>query len=144
MISQNSEKEGISVSSDLLYICSVKERFVIALIALYLIASTEFHQVLKLPLLVQHYTEHHDQVQDMTFWEFLVMHYETDVPHDDQDMSLPFKDCHHPLTAQSIAMPVQKISLAALTPVQTDRLPIFDHSGFHSSYLEEIFQPPKI
>ena len=122
----------------------MKGKFVIALLALYLIASTEFHQVLRLPLLVKHYAEHHEQVKDMTFWEFLVMHYKTDVPHDDQDMSLPFKDCHHSLTAQAIAIPVQKISLSSLTPIQADPLLSFDHSQFHSSYLEEIFQPPKI
>jgi hypothetical protein len=122
----------------------VKRKFVIVLLSLYLIASTEFHQVLRLPLLVEHYVEHHEQVKDMTFWEFLVMHYKTDVPHDDQDMSLPFKDCHHSLTAQAIAMPVQKISLTSLIPTQGDRLLSFDHSQFHSSYLGEIFQPPKI
>ena len=95
-------------------------------------------------MLVEHYAEHHELVKDMTFWEFLVMHYESDVAHDDQDMRLPFKDCHHSLTAQSIAMPVQKIALTSLTPIQGDRPLSFDQSQFHSSYLEEIFQPPKI
>ena len=122
----------------------MKQKLVILLLSLYLIASTEFHQVLSLPLLVEHYVEHHEQVNDMTFWEFLVLHYKTDVPHDDQDMRLPFKDCHHSLTAQSIAMPVQKISLTQLIPIQGDRPLSFDHSQFHSSYLGEIFQPPKI
>ena len=122
----------------------MKQKLTIALLSLYLIASTEFHQVLRLPLLVGHYAEHHELVKDMTFWEFLVMHYESDVAHDDQDMRLPFKDCHHSLTAQAIAMPVQKISLTLLTPTQGDRLLSFEHSQFLSSYLGEIFQPPKI
>ena len=122
----------------------MKQKLIIALLSLYLIASTEFHQVLSLPLLVEHYVEHHELVKDMTFWEFLVMHYESDVAHDDQDMRLPFKDCHHSLTAQAIAMPEQKISLTLLAPTQGDRLLSFEHSQFHSSYLGEIFQPPKI
>ena len=63
----------------------MKQKLIIALLSLYLIASTEFHQVLRLPLLVEHYVEHHELVKDMTFWEFLVMHYESDVAHDDQD-----------------------------------------------------------
>ena len=122
----------------------MKQKLIIALLSIYLIASTEFHQVLRLPLLVEHYAEHHELVKDMTFWEFLVMHYESDVAHDDQDMRLPFKDCHHSLTAQAIAMPEQKISLTLLAPTQGDRLLSFEHSQFHSSYLGEIFQPPKI
>ena len=121
----------------------MKGKIVIVLLGCYLLASTEIHQVLRLPLLVQHYAEHREQVNDMTFWEFLTMHYETDVPHDDQDMSLPFKDCHHSLTAQSIAMPAQKITLAAPVPSSSKKSLLTDFVCIHSSYLEEIFQPPK-
>ena len=120
----------------------MKGKIVIALLGFYLLASTEFHQVLRLPLLVQHYAEHCEQVSDMTFWEFLTMHYETDVPHDDQDMRLPFKDCHHSL-AQSVAMPCQRITLASPVPVPSQMFLPTDFVSIHSSYLEEIFQPPK-
>lgn len=120
----------------------MKGKIVIGILSLYLIASTEFHQVLRLPLLVQHYVEHREKVSDITFWEFLVMHYKTDVPHDDQDISLPFKDCHHSLTAQASAMPAP-IALASRAPVSTKPASVFNQSQFHSTFLEEIFQPPK-
>ena len=139
----NSEKEEISVYSDLLYICRMKSKVIIALLACYLIASTEFHQILRLPLLIEHYTEHSSKV-DMTFWEFLVMHYETNVPHDDTDMSLPFKDCHHGLTFSFTAIPSQNISLSQTSSVKKDLHHSFDDTSFHSSYFCEIFQPPKI
>lgn len=122
----------------------MKGKIVIALLAAYLIAATEFHQVLRLPLLVKHYTEHRTQVKDMTFWEFLVMHYETNVAHDDQDMKLPFKDCHHSLTTQFTAIPSQKITLTPMASIPDEHLHFFNHSQLHSSYLDKIFQPPKI
>ena len=121
----------------------MKEKIVIALLSFYLLASTEFHQILSLPLLVKHYVEHREQVADMTFLQFLVMHYKTDVPHDDQDMKLPFKTCHHSLSAQTMAMPIQKITLTS-GRVQSQKilLPVY-HSRIRPSYLEEIFQPPR-
>ncbi len=110
----------------------------------YLVGSTEFHQVLRLPLLVKHYTEHRSQVVEMSFWEFLVMHYETDVPHDDTDMRLPFKDCHHSSTITFTALTSQKITLALPTLILKEPLHFYSHSSFHSSYLDKIFQPPRV
>ena len=121
----------------------MKSKIVIALLASYLLASTEFHQVLKLPLLFKHYNEHQAQAEDLTFWEFLVLHYESDVAHDDQDMRLPFKDCHHSLTTQFTALPVQKITLDPMTLLKDEHLHSFNHDQFHSSFLDEIFQPPR-
>jgi hypothetical protein len=123
----------------------VKRKIVFVLLAAYLIGSTEFHQVLRLPLLVEHYTEHRTLVGgDMTFWEFLVMHYETDVPHDDTDMKLPFKDCHHSSAISFTALTSQKITLTLPSLVLTQPLHFYNHASFHSSYLDEIFQPPRI
>jgi hypothetical protein len=109
----------------------------------YLVASTELHQVFKMPLLFQHYTEHKVQVTEMTFLEFLVMHYKTDVPHDDQDMKLPFKDCHHSATSSVTAIPVQKISIQAPSTSRLEKFPDINQNPFHSSFLDEIFQPPR-
>lgn len=81
---------------------------------------------------------------DMTFWEFLVMHYENDVAHDDTDMSLPFKDCHHSLTFSFTAVPSPNILLTQPLALQNDLLHSRDHTLFHSSYFGEIFQPPRI
>lgn len=114
------------------------------LLTVYLISSTEFHQILRLPLLMKHYTEHRSQVEDMTFWQFLVMHYETDVPHDDTDMRLPFKDCHHSVTNPFTAIPSQNIALNLPIISINEPIHFVTNSSFHSSYLDEIFQPPKI
>jgi hypothetical protein len=121
----------------------VKSKISLAILFTYLVASTELHQVFKLPLLFQHYTEHKVQVQEMTFLEFLVMHYKTDVAHDDQDMKLPFKDCHHSATSSITAIPVQNISIQAPPASPDEELWAVNQNPFHSSLLDEIFQPPR-
>lgn len=47
----------------------------------------------------------------MSFLDFLAMHDKTDVPHDDTDMSLPFKDCNHYFSISLVVLPTHKISL---------------------------------
>jgi hypothetical protein len=121
----------------------VKSKIIIGLLLAYLVSSTEVHELLRLPLLVNHYQEHKEKVTDITFWEFLVMHYETDVPHDDQDTRLPFKTCHHSLTSTALATTSQKITLTMPLPVVVKQALSADHSAPLTSCLEEIFQPPR-
>lgn len=116
----------------------------IGLFLLYLVSFTEFREVLRLPLLVEHYAEHKNQVAEMSFLEFLVMHYESDVAHDDRDSRLPFKDCSHSFIGQVVMLPIQKISL-------TERL-VINAITYQFFYLQhepkliavDIFQPPKV
>ncbi|HRI79105.1 MAG TPA: hypothetical protein PLR06_06160 [Cyclobacteriaceae bacterium] len=97
-----------------------------------------------MPLLVEHYYQHQQQVNSLTFWEFLVLHYKTDVAHDDQDMSLPFKDCHHASATSAPAVPSQRFTFAPSPPVSAEKLFFFSHEQLPTSYLGEIFQPPRI
>lgn len=122
----------------------MKRKLVIVLLSLYVLASTECHQVLRLPLLVKHYSEHHQKADNLTFWEFLVLHYKTDVAHDDQDMRLPFKDCHHSLASSSMAVPSQRFMLTPLSPALVEKILSFNHPQVHSSFPGEVFQPPRI
>lgn len=116
----------------------------IGLLFIYLVSFTEFKEVLRVPLLVQHYGEHKEQVGEMSFFEFLVMHYKTDEAHDDRDNRLPFKDCSHSFIGQIVVLPIQKLSM--VEPVETSA------STYHFFYLQhepkliaaDIFQPPKI
>lgn len=116
----------------------------ISLLLLYLISFTEFREVLRLPLLVEHYYEHKGQVAEMSFLDFLVMHYETDVPHDDTDMSLPFKDCGHSLNISLAATPTQRIALHSLQEVYTLTYTFFYLQHEPKLLAANIFQPPKL
>jgi hypothetical protein len=116
----------------------------IGLLFFYLVSFTEFSEVLRLPLLVEHYTEHKNKVNDLSFWEFLVMHYETDVAHDDQDMSLPFKDCDHSFNGATVVLPVQKIALTEQALKVSPNYTSFYLLHEPQLLAGDIFQPPKL
>ena len=116
----------------------------IGLFLLYLISFTEFKEVLRLPLLVEHYGEHKGQVAEMSFFEFLVMHYESDVAHDDRDNSLPFKDSSHSFIGQVVMLPIQKISLAERLETNATTYQFFYLQHEPKLIAVDIFQPPKL
>ncbi len=116
----------------------------ISLFLIYLISFTEFKEVLRLPLLVQHYGEHKVKAGEMSFFEFLVMHYKTDEAHDDRDNRLPFKDCNHSFTGQVVVLPIQKISLADRTEENSPDYQFFYLLHEPKLIATDIFQPPKI
>jgi len=116
----------------------------ISFLVLYINSNTEFHEMLRLPILLEHYSEHKQKVSDISFWDFLVMHYKTDVSHDSDDNQLPFKDPGHSFTAPTLALPIHKIVLKE-TVVLTKAVYSSTYSEtFIASHLSEIFQPPRI
>lgn len=125
------------------YFAFMKRSLAVFFLLLYSVAHIELHQAFRLPLLVEHYQEHSTST-DLSFWEFLVMHYETDVAHDDTDMRLPFKTCDHSSVTASVALLTHSFSMQFV--------PVEERSSHQSLYLSrkpalragDIFQPPKI
>ncbi|MFZ5970025.1 MAG: hypothetical protein ACOYXA_00395 [Bacteroidota bacterium] len=113
------------------------------LLLLYAVSFTELHQMLRLPLLVEHYHEHSAQT-DLSFWEFLVMHYETDVAHDDTDMRLPFKTCDHSVVTAPAALLTHSLSISAAPPEELSLHQSLYLSRKPTLRAGDIFQPPKI
>ncbi len=98
----------------------------------------------RLPILLEHYSQHKKQVSDISFWDFLVMHYKTNVSHDSDDNQLPFKDPGHSFTAPTLAIPIHKIVLKE-TVVITKIIHVSSYSEtFIASHLSDIFQPPRL
>lgn len=110
-----------------------------------LFSQTELHQILKLPVLVQHYFEHKGE-KDITLADFIVLHYFSGNLVDDdyaRDIQLAFKtsDCIQGIT--SIVNPEQivlsnevlLISIKSFSKVQNDWIP--------SNYMVDIFRPPQ-
>ena len=111
---------------------------------MYFTSFTEVHELLRLPVLLEHFEEHKSQVNDMSFVDFLLMHYKTDVAHDDQDNQLPFKVPGHSFTAISMVLPPLKMTLTDVPP-STELSYTFDYQeSYFSSSLQAIFQPPKL
>jgi hypothetical protein len=121
----------------------MKRAIAVALLILYLNSYTEMHEVLRLPVLLEHYAEHKRLVKDITFFEFLAMHYKTDVSHDNTDNQLPFKDRSHSFTAPAMALPFQRIVL-----IEFRSFGFVKHaSSYTARYIDskftDIFQPPR-
>lgn len=115
--------------------------------ALYLLGTTEAGQVLKLPLLVEHYIKHKGESPGITLFSFFKMHYVDPQPYDadyQQDMELPFKTCLYffTLTPPSILpiLPQLSFKVPAEPPVMreiiNDKIPPY-------LPLHNIFQPPR-
>lgn len=114
----------------------------------YLFSSTELSELLKMPLLLEHYAEHQEKSKSLSFADFLYMHYIDYKNHsDDKDSDLPFQSQTHSEMIQFYV---------PLTPsnylVTNLQLSDFDEKGnfynvnslHSSSYLSSIWQPPQI
>ena len=117
---------------------------------IFLFGSTEAYQLLKLPLLVQHYIQHRAEDPGISFIAFLKIHYNKKLVIDDdwqQDQQLPFK------TQQSanafmfgfVSMPSHPISFQNISyPFIEKIFRLEDKSEYSYTLLQDIFQPPKL
>ena len=78
----------------------MRNSFLIGFSVLYFFISTDLTEVCKIPQLIRHFEQHHDQNPTISFWTFLRMHYAGDDGDDvdnNEDMKLPFhnSDAHY-------------------------------------------------
>lgn len=72
----------------------MKRLFLYLILLLYINSNTEFFQLLKLPVLFEHYYEHRNETHEISFLDFLYNHYALSDDGDNdmkQDIKLPFK-----------------------------------------------------
>lgn len=129
------------------YICRVRRLFGIVLLTSYLFGTTEVEQLLKLPVLFEHYAEHRQENSNISFTDFLYMHY-ADTDHNDvdqdRDMQLPFKtNCSQLAHGLSPCFPPSTgLSLSA-SIADASTLYFARDVDVPSAYLSSIWQPPK-
>lgn len=123
----------------------MKKVLAIFFLSTYLLSTTEFFQLLKLPILFEHFAEHKEQDRNMSFFGYLIHHYVGHEPDADweTDMKLPFMQ----LTDSS------NLSVS-LTPNSTNfhfsrmvapkgKFSTHQDNDLVSDYLNKIWQPPK-
>lgn len=116
-------------------------------LALYLMGNAEVMELSKLPILLEHYSEHKAIVKNLTFLEFLQDHYtgQADLDSDqNRDHQLPFKsmDLHSTCTGPFIVghfASVQEVQRLEIDCFYSDYSTGVFNSGFHSA----VWQPPK-
>ena len=109
-------------------------------------AQTELNQLLKLPIVFEHYLEHADKNAALSMLEFFVMHYFEKQVKDldyDRDMQLPFKTVNPQLlNIFSALLPANLRITAAVTclPATTEsRYSVVTIAGTRAG----IWQPPQ-
>ena len=125
----------------------MKKLISVAILSLYLISATELYQLLKMPLLIEHFIQHREENKSITLFSFLQMHYFDGDKKDadyEQDMKLPFKthceNAHHTY----LALIPQKPTVADKKAHAEPRTFLIHKEIFlTSSYLSGIWQPPK-
>lgn len=120
---------------------------VLVYILLLLVAAdtTELHELIKLPVLFEHFAEHKQRDNKVSFTDFLSMHYWGDDQNDDdneRDMQLPFKKADaHP--THVMFMPTARV-MSVRTPEQriVTSYPVYQHQYFPNPALASPFRPP--
>lgn len=129
-------------------LAALKKLFAISFLFIYLFSTTELHQLLKMPLLVEHFIEHREENKNITLYQFLYMHYAMGGVKDAdyaKDMKLPFKTHDKCVTAISnVYLPPAKVSIEK--PIQFLQKNSFSTQDqfLQTSFPSNIWQPPRI
>lgn len=116
---------------------------------MYIFSSTAFSELIRIPTLIEHYSEHQVDLKTLTFADFLYMHYVDYENHsDDRDSDLPFQSHSNSALAHYYIPLVQHgtnylVSNQQLS-VRDQKKNFYDVNTYHSSsYLSAIWQPPR-
>lgn len=114
----------------------------------YLFFTTEAYQLLKAPMILQHFHEHQKKNFGITFLEFLDIHYLNGSPVDDdydRDMHLPFKKVTHQVNP-SLAYVKDLTTTQLIIPFSSKEAEffIFSNQNIESRNPSSIFHPPKV
>ncbi len=125
----------------------MRKLIAIFFVSIFLSSSTQFIEVLKLPLLIEHYFEHKAENKNITFIDFIKLHYaeNTHYASHHKDKELPFKAFHQG-NCISIALLKTDINITIVNS-KVPTVPL-KHNSFYSSqflsyYTASIWQPPK-
>lgn len=114
----------------------------------YLLAFTPFREVLKLPVLLSHYTEHRAADPDLSFLSFFSMHYLHGSPKDadyERDMQLPFKKMTNPSVAVFVVTPVPlAIPEHGMLYSKTEKTLLSLAAVYFFNFQNSIWNPPRV
>jgi hypothetical protein len=111
-----------------------------------LVSYTELHQFLKIPLLIEHYKEHKKQDPSISILQFLKIHYQGKIVHDQdekKDQQLPFQSPDCAASVVVITDIPSAISFEAPLPVILEQDKVVHSYNYAHQYLIDIFQPPR-
>jgi hypothetical protein len=130
------------------YFSCVKNKIAIFLMSAYVFSATELHELAKLPILVFHFLEHQQDNPEITFTDFLSLHYTSYSEHKNkktEDEKLPFKS-HSEMTGWflHISIPSKPHDFSFHFSEHSVNYQIFSNFLLPTSILSSIWQPPKL
>lgn len=110
--------------------------------------NSEFLELAKLPVLIEHFNEHQQWDSEISFLGFMYMHYleETNKYGDyAKDMQMPFKMHDHSFASiMGFLVPPINYAITSKGVAQVnEQKQITNSSAYSSQYLTTIWQPPK-
>jgi len=122
----------------------LKKLISISLLLVLLISNTEFHQMMKLPVLVKHFIHHKSLDNSLSFAEFIEIHYSDNAEGNDQTHdNLPFKShgCNHVVSFVMVcdfpSYMAFNVPIGAIVPAS------YQEVFYKSSSIGSIWQPPQ-
>ena len=118
----------------------------VILLSLYLCSTTELYQVMKVPVLIEHYFEHKAANPEMTVYAFLKLHYDHPVKDADwqADQKLPFITHSEHLTVIFTINPIFSLNLKeSAVPIFSPKIAAHDDTVLDWDISDAVWQPPK-
>jgi len=121
---------------------SVKKLISIVLLLVLFVSNTEFHQLMKVPVLISHYLEHRQSDRSLTFTDFVLAHYMDGHSQDQEHRHLPFKshECQHMLL---LAVPEANTMQHIAFQMPVNEVAVYSEGIYNSAALNAIWQPPQ-
>ena len=107
----------------------------------------EFHNLLKIPILFEHYSEHRELDPNVSFWSFIKLHYFDPIVVDDdyqRDQQLPFRDIACCVINVTLACDSNQLTVEIVKPSEiTKEFCLFNEVNKPQFVISDIFQPPR-
>ncbi len=117
----------------------MRQSSAIALLLFYLLVNTELQEMVRIPVLFQHYAEHKQLNKEVSFAGFIVLHYFSGEVKDgdaQRDQQLPFKGAHCEEVTTSIAIPAESFK----DPLPEVSFAMIKTAGYVSLFNSSLFQ----
>ncbi|MBK8089568.1 MAG: hypothetical protein IPK31_17490 [Chitinophagaceae bacterium] len=125
----------------------MRKLITISFLAIYLLGNTEVGQLVNLPKLIAHYQQHQQINSDVSFIDFVDMHYFGDdgiTSDDNQDNELPFRQLHKPFSAIAYIVPPFASFNSNTTIITPEKLNFLKNEFPISGYSTLPIRPPEL
>lgn len=107
----------------------------------------EFHNLIKLPVLFEHFKEHKNLDAKISFWSFIRLHYFDPIQVDEdyqRDRQLPFRDMDCSLVVSASICDFSPVIFDLILPTEEPReFPCYKEINKPQFPSFDIFQPPR-